>query len=406
MNEPVLYLYDDETARGWQPFALTRPVGELLFGMHTMRQRAERLVGGRCAGHITSSHLTGFEEPDAAPVVDASLIDESAPRLYLNSRFVADAGEELALPAAAATLTCGGVAVGWFAPAGSPGPEPGWLTGAPDGDGAVEVGGRVLGQVWELVSENARQLLLDWEAVRRRGAQPERAPAAATIGESHGMLRVGSHVIIEPNVVLDFSDGPICLADGATVRAFTRIAGPAFIGRGTTLLGGPFAAVSVGAGCKVHGEVEETVVLGYSNKAHDGFLGHAYLGCWVNLGAMTTNSDLKNNYGTIRLWTPAGEADTGLMKLGCLLGDHVKTGIGALLNTGTVIGAGSNLYGTAMPPRYVPPFSWGSGTELVAYDVEKFLDVAGKVMARRQVELSDGMRSLLRAAWHAGREQQ
>jgi UDP-N-acetylglucosamine diphosphorylase / glucose-1-phosphate thymidylyltransferase / UDP-N-acetylgalactosamine diphosphorylase / glucosamine-1-phosphate N-acetyltransferase / galactosamine-1-phosphate N-acetyltransferase len=92
--------------------------------------------------------------------------------------------------------------------------------------------------------------------------------------------------------------------------------------------------------------VEETVVLGYSNKAHDGFLGHAYLGRWVNLGALTTNSDLKNNYGTIRMWTPGGETDTGLIKLGCLLGDYVKTGIGALLNTGTVVGAGSNLFGT------------------------------------------------------------
>jgi UDP-N-acetylglucosamine diphosphorylase / glucose-1-phosphate thymidylyltransferase / UDP-N-acetylgalactosamine diphosphorylase / glucosamine-1-phosphate N-acetyltransferase / galactosamine-1-phosphate N-acetyltransferase len=190
-----------------------------------------------------------------------------------------------------------------------------------------------------------------------------------------------------------------------TVRSFTRLGGPAYVGPGSTLLGGPFAAVSIGPMCKVHGEMEETIVLGYSNKAHDGFLGHACLGRWVNLGAMTTNSDLKNNYGRIRMWTPSGDADTGLVKLGCLLGDHVKTGIGALLNTGTVVGAGSNLFGSELPPKYVPPFSWGSGSELVAYDVERFLAVAGTVMGRRGLELGDGMRQLLREAWRLGREQ-
>ncbi|HEX2167878.1 MAG TPA: hypothetical protein VHG09_11660, partial [Longimicrobiales bacterium] len=139
------------------------------------------------------------------------------------------------------------------------------------------------------------------------------------------------------------------------------------------------------------------------NKAHDGFLGHAYLGRWVNLGALTTNSDLKNNYGTIRMWTPEGDVDTGMIKLGCLLGDHVKTGIGALINTGTVIGAGSNLYGTEMPPKYVTPFSWGSGSELVEYNVEKFLAVTDTVMGRRKLSLSDSMRDVLAQAWRIGR---
>jgi hypothetical protein len=145
------------------------------------------------------------------------------------------------------------------------------------------------------------------------------------------------------------------------------------------------------------------VLLGYANKAHDGHLGHAYLGRWVNLGAETTNSDLKNNYGPVRLWTPDGERDTGTIKLGCLLGDHVKTGIGTLLNTGTVVGAGSNLYGAAMPPRYVPPFSWGTGEALVPYRLEKFLEVAARAMARRDVELTPKLQRQLVAAWHLAR---
>jgi hypothetical protein len=145
--------------------------------------------------------------------------------------------------------------------------------------------------------------------------------------------------------------------------------------------------------------VESTVILGYTNKAHDGFLGHAYLGRWVNLGALTTNSDLKNNYGMVRAGGPEGSRETGLTKAGCLLGDHVKTGIGTFLNTGTVVGAGSNLFGGRMPPRWVPPFSWGSGEDLSEYHIEKFLEVAVRVMDRRSVRLTQATASLLRRAW-------
>jgi UDP-N-acetylglucosamine diphosphorylase/glucosamine-1-phosphate N-acetyltransferase len=199
--------------------------------------------------------------------------------------------------------------------------------------------------------------------------------------------------------VLDSSEGPIWLDRGATVRAFTRLSGPAYIGPDSVVLGGPVASVSLGPVCRVRGELAEAVCLGYVNKQHDGHIGHAYLGRWVNLGAETTNSDLKNNYGTIRLWTPEGEMDTGEVKMGSLLGDHVKTGIGLLLNTGTVVGAGSNLYGAAMPPKYVPPFSWGTGEELVPYRLEKFMEVAERAMARRDVTLSAGTREQLGRAW-------
>jgi UDP-N-acetylglucosamine diphosphorylase/glucosamine-1-phosphate N-acetyltransferase len=191
-----------------------------------------------------------------------------------------------------------------------------------------------------------------------------------------------------------------------TVRAFTRLSGPAYIGPDSTVLGGTVAAVSTGPVCRIRGELAETVCLGYVNKQHDGHIGHAYLGRWVNLGAETTNSDLKNNYGTIRLWTPEGEVDTGEIKLGAFLGDHVKTGIGLLLNTGTVVGAGSNLFGTAMPPKYVPPFSWGTGEALVSYRVEKFLQVAARAMGRRNAQLSEASRGQLERAWLRARGEQ
>jgi UDP-N-acetylglucosamine diphosphorylase / glucose-1-phosphate thymidylyltransferase / UDP-N-acetylgalactosamine diphosphorylase / glucosamine-1-phosphate N-acetyltransferase / galactosamine-1-phosphate N-acetyltransferase len=410
MSDLKLYLYDDAAAREWQPFALTRPIGELLLGAYTFRARAERLFGVRCAGHVTAPHLAGFAEGDAAPVVDAAQIDRDRPRLFLSSRLVLD-GPAFTAPTVPAVLRAGDEVVGWYAPAGAPTPAAAWFEqpAVAAAERELTVGGRVLARVWDLVAENPQQIGRDFEAGRTEGPgagrvkEAERTAHFQTIGYRDDLLRLGSDVTIEPNVVFDFTAGPIWLEDGVTVRAFTRLAGPAHVGRGSTLLGGLYAAISVGPVCKVHGEVEESVVLGYSNKAHAGFLGHAYLGRWVNLGAMTTNSDLKNNYGTIRMWTPEGDADTGLIKLGCLLGDYVKTGIGSLLNTGTVVGAGSNLYGTAMPPKYVPPFSWGSGAELVAFDAERFLALTETVMKRRDLSLPASMREMLRRSYDAGR---
>ncbi|HEX6307946.1 MAG TPA: putative sugar nucleotidyl transferase [Longimicrobiales bacterium] len=399
-----LYLFDDAVARSWQPFALTRPVGELLLGAYTFRARAERLLGAAVRGHIAAPHLRGFEEPGSAPVVELADVRVDVPRVLLSSRAVIDWDALRRLPTGATLLQAGDAIIGCVLPAGAANPDGEWIA-APreDGTQVVEVAGRVLARVWDLVSENPAQIIRDHEAAPAGESRGTGTVRCEMIAHREGMLRTNGNVTIEPNVVLDFSHGPIRLDDGVTVRAFTRLAGPAWIGPGSTLLGGPYDAVSVGPVCRVHGEVEESVLLGYSNKAHDGFLGHAYLGRWVNLGALTTNSDLKNNYGTIRMWTPEGELDTGLIKLGSLLGDHVKTGIGALINTGTVIGAGSNLYGTEMPPKYVPPFSWGSGSDLVAYDADKFLAVTTTVMKRRNVELGEGMREMLRRSWQEGR---
>jgi hypothetical protein len=401
MAEPVLLLFDDAAAARWEPYALTRPAGELVFGAMTLRARAERALGLRCAGHLAAPHLRGFEEPGAAPVVSPDEVVSDRPRLLLLSR--AAVGWGAALPPvgdAPRPVTVAGVPAGWLLPAGAPLPDLASLSGDAGGD-AVDLPGAVLENVWELMAGTPDQITAD--VAHLFPAPPElRLPAGAYRLGPHALV-AAADVAIEPGVVFDLSAGPVWLDEGATVRAFTRIAGPAYVGRGSTVLGGSLESCSIGPVCRIRGEFAESVCLGWVNKAHDGHIGHAYLGAWVNLGAETTNSDLKNNYGTVRLWTPGGEVDTGEMKIGCFLGDHVKTGIGLLLNTGTVVGAGSNLYGAAMPPRYVPPFSWGTGDDLTAYRVDKFLEVAERAMARRKVPLGDGARAQLRAAWERAR---
>ena len=401
-----LVLFDDAVAAKWEPFALTRPGGELLFGTLTLRTRAERVFGARCVAHHAADHLQGFAEGDAPPVLryaDAPGEDE---RLFLSSRAVPawESGEQWReRRGGAGAVLIDSEVVGWYAPAGTPAPgaeffaSPGGLS---DRTGAVVLPGKTVGPVWELMSLTPGQIAEDVAFLFPHAATS--LPAGAYAFGEHPVV-VGDGATVEPGVVFDTTAGPVWLDEGSHVRAFSRVAGPVYLGRGSTILGGTVEQSSIGPTCKIRGEFAESVALGWVNKAHDGHIGHAYLGAWVNLGAETTNSDLKNNYSSVRLWTPDGETDTGEMKIGGFLGDHVKTGIGLLLNTGTVVGAGSNLYGAEMPPKYVPPFSWGTGAELEAYRVDRFLQVAERAMDRRGVTLSDGARRQLEAAWRRAR---
>jgi hypothetical protein len=151
--------------------------------------------------------------------------------------------------------------------------------------------------------------------------------------------------------------------------------------------------------------VSMTVFLGHANKSHDGFVGHSYLGRWTNLGASTVTSNLKNTYGSVALWTPTGVRDTGMQFLGTMFGDHAKTAIATRLTTGTVIGAGANVFATTMVPKVVAPFSWGGDSgDAPVYAVDKFVTVAERVMSRRHVALSERARRWLHAA-HAARWQ-
>jgi UDP-N-acetylglucosamine diphosphorylase/glucosamine-1-phosphate N-acetyltransferase len=406
-----LYFIDDGTARSWEPFSLTRPAGELLFGTFLLRERGEKYWGAPCQGHLTSESLRGFLEPGSPPVVGLEGIPSDRPRILQSSRaalvgspppHLVESGQAGPALKETVTLRVGGQVAGWVLPAGAPNPGPeNIMEGvALPASREIELEGTVLGAPWDLMAENARQLEEDIPRFFP-GYAVDELPGCHILGNE--LVSMGSGVVVEPGSVFDATGGPIRLSDGVVVRAHTRVAGPAFIGPGCTVLGGSLEEVSIGPISKVRGEIESSVILGYSNKAHDGFLGHAYLGRWVNLGALTTNSDLKNNYGPVRVGSRHGPRDTGLMKVGCFLGDHVKTGIGTLLNTGTVVGTGSNIFGGGMPPAYVPPFSWGAGEDLTEFRLEKFLEVATRAMGRRGMVLDEGMAEVLERAWEETR---
>lgn len=397
MADVELVIFDDAVARNWYPFTLTRPAGELLLGTLTLRERLERVIGAKCAGHLTAADLAGFDEPGSPRVLDAVPHDQRT-RIYLSSRLLlqwdvtVDVSQE-------ATLRVGDHVAGWVIPPNAPPPtQNDLLTPGGQRGNRQTIDGTVLHNVWDLIHHNPDQVATDILHFfpNARSAAP---PQVHLIGKYP--LMCGEGVAIEPGVVFDLTAGPVWLDDGVQVRALSRIAGPMYVGKGTLLFGGLYTASSIGARCKVHGELEESIILGYSNKAHEGFLGHAYVGKWVNLGALTTNSDLKNNYSTVRITTPGGEVDTGLTKLGSLIGDHVKTAIGTMINTGTVVGPGANLFG-GMPPKHVAPFSWGGGE----YELEKFLETATRAMYRREIELSSSQRDMLSRIWQNTRRDQ
>jgi UDP-N-acetylglucosamine diphosphorylase / glucose-1-phosphate thymidylyltransferase / UDP-N-acetylgalactosamine diphosphorylase / glucosamine-1-phosphate N-acetyltransferase / galactosamine-1-phosphate N-acetyltransferase len=396
-----LVLFDDAVARSWMPFTLTRPAGELLFGALRTRERNEQIIDAACIGHVTHLDLIGFDEPGAPPVINLAALPVSRARLFLSSRAIIDWDVDLDFENTT-TLFIGEEVVGWLVVEGEAAPdETMLLKPQANGGDTLTIPGKVIQHPWDLIQQNGDQILDDVAfLIDDVYSQDVEDDGIFVIGD-HPVVRK-SDVIIEPGVVFDATEGPIWLEEGVTIRAFSRIAGPMYVGRNTTLLGGPYAASSIGPSCKVHGELEECIILGFSNKAHDGFLGHAYLGVGVNVGAMTTTSDLKNNYSNVRIWTPEGEVDSGQMKLGALIGDHVKTAIGTLLNTGTVIGAGSNVFG-GMPPKYLPPFSWGADGE---YAFDKFMETASVAMQRRGVPLNASQRDMLARAWQRGRERQ
>jgi UDP-N-acetylglucosamine diphosphorylase/glucosamine-1-phosphate N-acetyltransferase len=396
-----LFLYDDAIARRFQPFALTRPVGELRAGTELIRRRWELFAGRNADGAIAAVHLADFEEAGAPPVVTDATPEFAlrAGSIIANTRCVPKLGASESRDAD--VWTCGGrvaaVRLGRDTPlAELGGGEVKLESLSIAGTRTAKLAGTWLEHVWSLVTGLGDQLLQD---IACTGPALEcELPAGAIVLPGDGAIYVERGAMVEPMVCFDPSAGPILIRNDVRVRAFTRLVGPLAVCGGSSILGGRVDCCSIGEGSMVHGEISHSVVLGHSNKSHDGFVGHSYLGRWVNLGAGTITSNLKNTYGSVQLWTPNGLRDTGETKLGSFVGDHVKTGIGTRLTTGSVLGAGSNIYGGAIPPKYVPPFSWGEGDDLSMYRLDKFLSTTARVMSRRGVTLSESEKRQLAAA--------
>lgn len=384
----ALVCFDDAVAREFAPFALTRPTSELRAGAELIRRRWEIALGVDASGFIGAEHLAHFDEPWAPPAVHGRL---AAGTIIAHSRCA------VALtPAADAQLwRCQGrVAAVRLATATAVEDITSLEALAPTGAREADVEGWWLDQVWDLVRHLPAMLMADVPALAH-GIDRD-VPELARVGQHEVYVERGA--TIEPFVLVDASAGPVLVRGNAVIQAFTRLVGPCYVGPGTIVAGGRIATSALGETCRIHGEVSHTIVVGHSNKAHDGFVGHSVLGRWVNLGAATVTSNLKNTYGSVSLWTPRGVTSTGLQFLGSFIGDYARTGIGTRLTTGSVIGAGANVIADGVVPREVPAFAWRADGS-AAWDLERFLVAAGRMMERRRVPLTEQGRRHLAMAW-------
>ncbi len=251
--------------------------------------------------------------------------------------------------------------------------------------------------LWEIIHSNTERIRTDAELWSRTHCTVERPsfPNCAIIKPEN--LFVHPEARIDSGVVLDCSEGAIVIEEGARIMPQATIIGPAYIGKHSIVKIGAkmYPGTSIGPVSKVGGEIENSIIQGYSNKQHDGYLGHSFIGEWINLGAGTNTSDLKNDYAPVRVTIEEEEFNTNSLFVGLLMGDHSKSAIGAQFNTGTAVGVSSNIFGVGFPPKWIPNFSWGGANGLAAYRYEKAIEVAKAVMQRRNTQMTPEEEALL-----------
>ncbi len=432
MRDPMILLFEDSSVENCAPVVATRPAFELRCGLWNLRERVESLVAEGRRMAAVRTHLRECMAESLADWVEPSEGLEGRRVLVLNARALvhtrdlreifADAGQDRAARHRDGELIWATVE-GGRALAFVRGEDP--LTDLPASDSA---GVQLAAGLWDHIHRGGHQICEDFRELKARGEGPRRIYATLFEEESSrrpwldrlryggreiAIVHPGVHLVeedsilfgedceIRPGVVLDAQRGPIVIGPGSVLHSQSVLVGPCYVGAGSVV--NPATrlreATSVGALCKVGGEVEDAILLDLSNKQHDGFVGHAYLGQWVNLGADTNGSDLKNNYAPVSVDMGDHRVDTGETFVGPLIGDHAKTSINTMLNTGTFVGVSSNLFGGGFPPLHVPHFSWGGETSLVEYRIDKALDTARIVLARRDVRMTEAYARLLRSVF-------
>lgn len=380
-----MILFDTPQPRAFlKPLTLTRPIAGLRCGILTVQEKWEkRLETG--ASFLTEDYLK--EKFPARYTADNLYINASClPHDALVSRIrLLNTGE---------SLYSGNELVAFRTPEHlTYGFEPGGQRSAYEGDVTF------LRELPHLFLNNGAQIEADFHLLTRNRT-PEKItdPHTAVYGE--GRVFTGRNVQVRA-AIINAEAGPVYIDDEAIIQEGAIIIGPAAIGKNAMVAFGAKirSNTTVGPYCRVGGEVGNSVFHAYSNKAHDGFLGNSYIGEWCNLGANTNNSNLKNNYKPVSLYSYAlnGLYDTGEVFCGTFMGDYTKAGISTMFNTGTVAGVCSNVYGAGFQDKYIPSFTWGGKAEgYVPYRFDKAVEVINATMARRSLALDSRDREILK----------
>lgn len=262
----------------------------------------------------------------------------------------------------------------------------------------------VLKNSWELFQINGDQVRGDINLLKKNFEKSDQDyPHAVFTNPDDIYIEKGA--IIEPGAMLLADKGPIYIGKDAKIMANSVVRGPSAICEKSVVKMGAkiYEDTTVGPVCKVGGEIANTIFHSYSNKAHDGYVGNSVFGQWCNLGADTNTSNLKNNYSTVKVmdWKTQKQFDTGQQFIGTIMGDHSKTGINSMLNTGTLCGVCCNLFSDKYPPKYVPSFSWVSGNDIVPYHFDKAVEAMERMMQRRSVQLTSSYHNMMKALFQS-----
>ena len=258
-----------------------------------------------------------------------------------------------------------------------------------------KIDGVLVEYIWDLIQANSDQIRSDFTFATE--GKVGSVIDDGTVIEDQNVF-IDKTAKIFPQVIVDGSNGPVFIDRNAVIQPHVYIQGPVYIGPSVLIKAGAqiYSGSSIAEGCKIGGEVNNSIISAWSNKAHNGYLGTSYVGSWVNIGAGTNNSNLKNNYGTVKLTVNGEFVDTGLQFMGLIMGDHSKCGINTTFNTGTTVGINCNLYGSAIHKKHISSFTWGCAVDdYTTYKLDKALSVNKTVMSRRQHNLSKYEKELL-----------
>ena len=366
-------LFDGENREALLPFTYTRPVADLRIGILTIREKWELYLGATTTT-VTEDYLS-----DKYPMVEMEenvMINAS----YTPSEVLVTQIKKLKENQA---IFDGNTMVAFFS-----------LEDQEIDIDTLEVfqiEGSVLKveRTWDIFSKNGAAIKADFKMLTEERTSAPIPENTVAFNSEAIFIEEGAKL---PLCVLNATDGPIYIGKNAEIMEGSMVRGPFALCEGSTLKMGTkiYGPTTVGPHSKVGGEVNNSVFFGYSNKGHDGFLGNSVIGEWCNLGADTNNSNLKNNYAEVRIWSYETEnfAKTGLEFCGLMMGDHSKCGINTMFNTGTVVGVSANIFGSGFPRNFIPSFSWGGAKGFTTYLTSKAFEVAQVVMKRRGLELS------------------
>lgn len=377
-------LFDDEDRNQLLPFTYTRPSAEIRFGILTVSEKWERFFH-KAVFHLTQSHLQNMYP--AIPnenlvfingrVTPNKLLVEKISNLKVGEGFKkgndliayrANKREDFNLAMVKSNQAT-----------------------------ELEIDYVSITHVWDIFSNNNIAIQSDFELLTANRKSQALSKTNILIGDNN-LLFIEEGAVVEASI-LNTKSGPIYIGKDAEVMEGSTIRGPFALGEHSALKMNTkiYGATTIGPHCKIGGEVNNSVVFGFSNKAHDGFLGNAVIGEWCNLGADTNNSNLKNNYGNVKLYNYTSDKmeDTGLQFCGLIMGDHSKSGINTMFNTGTVVGLGANVFGAGFPDTHIPSFSWGGAEGMETYKLDKMLETAQRVYDRRGKKMTGAEKNML-----------